>query len=128
MKESPLAHLPRRSMFVDAPVSNNPAANKRTAPNKRTRINEHARLEVAKAALEAVGHPAVDPQPLFDTTKVKGRGRPKVHQDRDAYRAEYMRKRRAAARASGACNSDPTATGSGLQCHSWSQSGQEGAG
>lgn len=25
-------------------------------------------------------------------------------------------------------NPTPTATGSGLQCHSWSQSGQEGAG
>ena len=35
------------------------------------------------------------PSPPVDETKTRGRGRPKIHEDRAAYRAEYMRKRRA---------------------------------
>ena len=41
------------------------------------------------------------PSPPVDETKTRGRGRPKIHEDRAAYRAEYMRKRRAEKRVGG---------------------------
>jgi AT hook motif len=73
----------------DAPLAD--PVNERPAPNKRTpvriineqeaRINEQAlkadKLAAARAVLADIGSPAVEPRPLVDTTKVKGRGRPK---------------------------------------------------
>ena len=87
------SNLARRIGAVDnnsvhaAPTVDN---NKVHAPIKRTQD----KLEVARAAL---GKHAVEPAPLVDETKTRGRGRPKVHEDRAAYKAEHERKRRAKA-------------------------------
>ena len=74
-----------------------------------------AKLAAARAALVAIGQPAIEPAPLVDTTKTKPvvhvvhavvhapKRKPGVYRDptaRRAYKADHERKRRAAAKVS----------------------------
>jgi hypothetical protein len=88
-EESPADAWNKRTPVNTNKVHAQPVVN----TNKVHAEEPKTKLEVARAALG--GH-AVEPPPLVDETKTRGRGRPKVHEDRAAYRAEYMRKLRAA--------------------------------
>ena len=107
MKPSPLEHLPRRSMFADVndntvhapkPVNDIIVHAQKPEPSSGAGAPKGVRLEFARAVL---GSQAVEPPPPVDETKTRGRGRPKIHEDRAVYRAEYMRKRRAEKRVGG---------------------------
>jgi hypothetical protein len=106
MKPSPFDHLPRRSLFAEAKpqrVNTNPVhvninrehANDLPEPPVVTLASpKPVKLAAAVAALVEIGAPPVGPPPLVDTTQ-RGRGRPKVHADRAAYRREWMAQKRA---------------------------------
>jgi hypothetical protein len=77
-----------------APVVNkNPVAVNNNSVHASEPVNNKVHAEKLEVARAALGKHAVEPPPLVDETKT--RGRPKVHEDRAGYRAEYMRNRRA---------------------------------
>ena len=90
MKPSPLEHLPRRSMFADVndntvhapkPVNDIIVHAQKPEPSSGAGAPKGVRLEFARAVL---GSQAVEPPPPVDETKTRGRGRPKIHEDRAA--------------------------------------------
>jgi hypothetical protein len=106
VKPSPFEHLPRRSLFAEAPVNTNsvhtPPVNNNSVhapkaiepPPVTLDSPKPVKLAAAVAALVEIGAPPVEPKPLVDTTQ-RGRGRPRLHADRAAYRREWMAQKRA---------------------------------